>query len=1343
MKSCLPIASLYFITAALSAAEPTAKQIEFFESKIRPVLAENCYECHNSIDKAKGDIALDYRAALLESGVIVPGKPEQSDLVKSIMHDPDFEPMPWKKPKLSNLSIKAFKDWIRMGAPDPRTKKPTKEELVNQVDWDAVRDNRAKWWSFQPVKEPEVPQVGTKAWGESAIDKFIYAQMAEAGIQPQKKASPGTLLRRLYLVLIGVPPTADEVLAFLKDPSERAYAQAVDKLLASPQFGERWGRYWLDWFRYAESHGSEGDPAVPYASEYRDYVIRALNADIPYDQLLREAVAGDLLDNPRVNTELGINESAIGPAHLRMVPHGFGVTDAYDEQITFTDNQIDVLTKATMGMTLSCSRCHNHKFDPLSQKDFYKFYGIMISSRPGTINIDSPELQALHRKELLAMKPAIRKAFAKHWLKEVDKAVDQLTKAIPIKLDKNKGLSEGHPLHAISTLHGKNPKVVRTTWGQLQQRYQVNQESRKKKIVGATYYADLREQSTYDQWYKNGTGLGDKVSPAGSFAIAGEGDTALSGIYPRGIYTNMVSDKDNATLGSPFHLAKGNTAAFHALGSNSSGRIVIRSYPLSHGLLHRNNQLQPIPSWVSNRKYSYWNGEQLFFQINTNPDLPSKPGKGRAWFGVTEVFAGEGTLEEDGNPVFTLPGDMPGVTDSDSLSGYYRAGLRTALGVWGNGSVTDTQAALIEAFRKQGFLSDKLDNLPDGLQAKIKAYRKLESEIRHPRRAPGVLESQPWGQPFLVQGNYKNEKDPVARGFLEVFGGREYPKDTSGRLELAEDLVSENNTLTTRVIANRLWYHTFGRGLVPSTDNFGRLGKPPSHPELLDHLASQFREEGWSIKKALRKLVTSRTFQSASQAPEGLASKDPKNLLLSHYPPRRLDAEAIRDTLYHVSGVAMKRAVYQPQRRNSLDPFLTAFNLPIPTSTVGVRDTTNVPAQSLVLMNGQATIHASEKWRSKILGDRSLRTDEERLEALFLQAFSRKPSPSETATCLTFLSSKVEDNGLQDLVASHCQAKGNLSQLEEQLEKLFKPTRDRLQQGVDARNAKLKEDAGDNVIDLKPIARWDFEGNLQDSIGNLHGQVKGDAKLDDGALVLSGGCVFTKPLSKPLKEKSLEALVQTDNLQQRGGGVITVQTTNGSVFDSIVLGEREAGKWLAGSDHHRRTLPFQGPLERGAIQQPVRLVFVYKADGTILGYRNGQPYGKPIRKAGLSTYQPGSSQIVFGLRHGTQPFGSRVFRGKLQEALLYDRALSPAEVAAAGDGILLETLKEEDLLAALPPGIRKQVDALQPQIQAAQSELSRIEREIQKLEAMRGNLNDQYGRLTHALLNSKELIYVY
>ncbi|MDA7888558.1 DUF1549 domain-containing protein, partial [Akkermansiaceae bacterium] len=499
---------LLFAYAALAGglfgAELTPKEVEFFESKIRPILAESCYECHNSVDKKKGDLALDYRDAILESDVIVPGKPEESPLILAIRHDEDYEAMPSKAPKLANVIIKNFEDWIRMGAPDPRTTRPTKEELEKEVDWDSVRDGRKEWWAFQPLEKVGAPLAKNEDWNRSEIDRFIFAGLAKEKLVPAKAASPEVLVRRVHLILTGLPPKPEVVEAFVADPSETAYEKLVDDLMATKQYGERWARYWMDWYRFAESHGSEGDPVVPYASQYRDYLVRALHADVPYDQLIREHLAGDLLENPRINEELGLNESAIGPAHLRMVPHGFGVTDAYDEQITFTDNQIDVVSKAMLGMTVSCARCHNHKFDPISQKDFYKFYGIMIGSRPAIVNVDSPKLKELHRKELSRMKVSLRASFADYWLTQIDGAIGKLEGS---KLEK---LKESDPLATWGK--SKEAKDVAKEIADLEEKHRAAISHNEKLKGAATFYADLRDAKTYAEWFANGNGLGEGPS---------------------------------------------------------------------------------------------------------------------------------------------------------------------------------------------------------------------------------------------------------------------------------------------------------------------------------------------------------------------------------------------------------------------------------------------------------------------------------------------------------------------------------------------------------------------------------------------------------------------------------------------------------------------------------------------------------------------------------------------------------------------------------------------------------------------------------------------------------------
>ena len=1320
----------------LPAAEPTAVEIEFFEKKIRPVLAESCYECHNSVDKKKGKIALDYRDALLESDIIVPGDPAASPLIQAIRHAEDYEPMPDKAPKLANVIIKNFEDWIRMGAPDPRVTKPTKEELESQVDWNAVRDKRAEWWSFQPIRKSTPPPVSSPDWGQTVIDRFIYAQLSKKGLAAQSKADPGALVRRLHLVLTGLPPSPEVVKKFVAHPTDGAYVKLVDELMASERYGERWGRYWLDWFRYAESYGSEGDPAVPYATQYRDYVIRAINNDVPYDQLVREAVAGDLLEKPRVNEKLGLNESAIGPAYLRMVPHGFGVTDAYDEQITFTDNAIDVLSKATLGLTVSCARCHNHKFDPVSQKDFYKFYGIMTSSRPAIVNVDSPTLKELHVKALLKLKDNLKLGLADFWAEEVDGAIERLRIA---KFDK---VPTTDPLGAWAKLRGKKPAVLKNGLIGMSKEYAAGLKHNAEVAGRATFYADLRDQATYDQWFKNGNGLGGKVSPAGSFAVAVEGKNAIKGIYPRGVYSHLISEKHNATLNSVYHLARGERNAIRAMGEGSIVRFTMRAYPLSHGGLHPAPGLKPKAAWVNLNKYKYWNGDKGYYHVNTGRDSTYRGGGNeRSWFGVFEVYAGSEQMRDLGAPVVSLPGEIDGIEDEEMLVGFYKGSLAKALIAWKEGSMTDAQAWLLNSFVSRGLLPQQMDRLPAKLRKLIENYRKLEGEIRVPVRAPGFLEGEPWDQPLLTRGSYKDEEEPVARGFLEVFSSRKYTGRGSGRRELAEDLVNGENSLTARVIVNRLWHHTFGRGLVASTDNFGRLGKEPSHPALLDHLAADFRDHGWSMKRTVRQLVLSRAFQSASIEPRENAGKDSANEFLAYYPPRRLDAEAILDTINFVStnGVG-QRAVYKSQKRNRLDPFLKIFNYPIPTSTVGVRDLTNVPAQSLMLMNGPIVQQAARKWSDRVRRMKNLSTDQGRINQFFLQAYARNATDEEMHACLTYLAGKVVDHSA-DLVTKQQELERQLAQVRETREKVVAPVRARLQAEVDRRNAKVSEGKA-KPVDLKPFARWDFDNDTRDMIGSLHGVIKGKARIDGGALVLEGGCVMTSPLTKPLKDRSLEVLVQLDRASQRGGGAMVVQNLNGSTFDGIVYAEVTENTWLSGSDFHRRTKPFKAKKDVEVAQRPVRIVMTYSADGTVSAYRDGKLYGKPYRASHLG-FRQGDGQVVFGLRHGSGPGGGRMLTGRIFEARLYDRVLTPEEVAAGVSGTFLEVVTDDMLSKALNGKQKKQLAEYDTTIASLAANAGNIDRELTRIRNAKGASGDAYYRIAHAILNSKELIYVY
>ncbi|MFZ9937498.1 MAG: PSD1 and planctomycete cytochrome C domain-containing protein [Luteolibacter sp.] len=977
------------------------EELEFFENKIRPVLAESCYECHNSIDKKKGGLALDWKDALDEAGIIVPGKPEDSGLIGAMDHWPGYEAMPDKAPKLSPVVIQQFETWIRMGAPDPRTKKPTRADLEAQVDWPSIRDRRARWWSFQPLKKSiPAPSEGTE-WNQNAIDRYIYAGIRTKGLMPQPQADPATLVRRAHLILTGLLPSPEVVDAFVADPTDAAYVSLVDRLIASPQFGEHWARHWMDWYRYAETHGSEGDPPIPYAGVYRDYLVRALNADVPYDQLIREQLAGDLLPEPRLNPDLQINESIIGPAQLRMVPHGFGVTNAYEEQITWTDNQIDVVSKAMLGLTVSCARCHNHKFDPISQHDFYRLYGVMVSSRPTVRNMETPERQEMNREAIHDSKQAIRVALADHWLSDLDGAMQRMR---DVRIGEPEKTPDHDPFSAWIKGSTLGPKPLAKLLGNQVEAHRKRMVHNRQARQEATFHLDFRDPEHADRWFSIGNGTKEAVSRPGAFAVAPEGEFAITGIYPAGLYSHMISDKHSGVLNTVLHEAKGKYNAIRAVGNGGHARFSVRNYPLPHGLLHPSQTLKQDLGWVQLGKYAYWNGEKGYHEITTSSDRNSEVKEERSWFGVIEIMAGDHLPQETGAPLVAWHDDLDGIRTNDDLLRAYRDELQQAIAAWKIDQLNDEQAILLNAALRRGFLAHKVSNLPAPLRRLVEAHRELDSGIPLQRRVAGVMDAQIWDQPNLTRGDPRKEEEPVPRRFLEIFEGEEYPADASGRLQLAEDILRDDNPLASRVIVNRLWHHIFGSGLVTSTDNFGLLGEKPTHPELLDHLALSLRESGWSLKQSIRAMVLSRAFRSASTSSEKTAGIDPLNRWLSFYPPRRMQAESIHDALHLVADTKVtNRVMHQQVLRNSLNPFLTTFNFPVPTTTVGKRDQTNVPGQALTLLNGPIARSCSNRWAIRIKDDYRLKTDRERITRMYREAYSRPPTESELQSCLDFL----------------------------------------------------------------------------------------------------------------------------------------------------------------------------------------------------------------------------------------------------------------------------------------------------------------------------------------------------
>ena len=1272
--------SLPLSTTAALAADLKPADLEFFETKIRPVLVAECYECHDA-KKQKGDLRIDHRDGLLKGGEegpsIVPGDAKKSLLIQSMEHSHETLQMPKKRPKLDAKIIADFAEWVNRGAPDPRTKAP--EDSITPA-WSDLLTVRKSWWSFQPLTSPTVPS----GKASSAIDRFLDAKIAAAGITPSAPADKATLIRRATFVLTGLPPTPAEIAAFESDASPEAFAKVVDRLLASPRYGEHFARHWMDLVRYADTHGSEGDPAIPQSWRYRDYLIRAFNTDVPYDQFIREQLAGDLLNSPRLNTAEKLNESALGTGHFRMVEHGYQPVDTVDEQVRNVDNQIDVISKTFLGLTVSCARCHDHKFDAISQADFTAFYGIFASARPGQVTIDSPSLLDLNRDRLTELKQAIRSELAADWIRQA-KAIPESLERIRatakvrvgleeelarlearlsaddfrrrLKADKGAGPAPSHwwtfeqdgrdlvgKLDA--TLSGeaviKNGRLVLDgqdafaqtsptaetltaktleTWvalPTLDQRgggvitvesiggaifdsivfaerqkgkwmagsnnsvrtqnvdgpaettkpgelihlaivYQpdgrielyrngqpygtgyapANEKAALHTFVGGKSHllfgrrhtgggnsflrgeieearlygfaltsaqiadsfragplrgeltptptkedklADIRSQaaalrakldalkasegklaesfkheedpsyplhastflrvglkpkeakapwsgqpdwmlsdSASAAWRRHGNGLDGRFTP-GDFRIETSGPDVLKHILPSGLHSHTLSSKHSAVLTSPRFKVTTDFISVQAMGKGATLRLIPDNYPISPGGSRFPKAAidSERPTWITldtaYRKGSYAYLELTLPDDSTNPDKKAEPGLG--WYGVRQVvFHATREAGPSGEAVVVQAPTLATVSDVSSA-------LTEAATAWGQDQATEAQAALLDTAMRHNVLDSSTVRSPK-LAALTGEYRKLEAELSSPRRAPGLLEADGFDQPLYVRGDHKKPAAAIPRRYLEVFDAKPFATTGSGRLELAEKIASPDNPLTARVMTNRLWHHVFGRGLVGTVDNFGRLGDQPTHPELLDYVTRRFIDRNWSVKALLRDLLLTDAFQRSSLPTTSALAKDANNDLLAHVRVRRLEGEALRDSLITLAGkredrmygpgdnaVAapkdqVRRSVYLTIKRNTLNPLITTFDGPKPFTTVGRRDATNVPAQSLTLLNDLFVIDAAKQWATTL--DRS-QPDAAKVDTLFLQALGRKATPSEQASAGRYLA---------DLKASH------------------------------------------------------------------------------------------------------------------------------------------------------------------------------------------------------------------------------------------------------------------------------------------------------------------------------------
>ncbi|MGC6567968.1 MAG: PSD1 and planctomycete cytochrome C domain-containing protein [Akkermansiaceae bacterium] len=992
----------------LEAEEISSEGRRFFEEKVRPVLEDNCLKCHSEAKKKrKGGLLLDRKAGWVEGGdsgeaVIVPGKPEESLLIKMVHHDPDYEAMP-PKSKLSAEEIADLEEWVNMGAPDPRSE-AIGEKLEKEV-FDL--EERKKWWSLQPLAKVEVPKVEQDGWARNEVDRFLLAKLEEKGWSPADPSGKAALLRRASFTLTGLAPTVEELQAFLADESPDAFEKQVDRLMASPHFGERFARHWMDVVRYADSKAFENDYTIPFNHRYRDYLIRAFNEDVPFDQFVKEAFAGDLLEKPRIKD--GVNESVIGPAFLLSTDGQHGPPDIHEDEARVFDDMINTATVAFQALTVSCAKCHDHKFDAITAADYYSMYGMFRSSRLNyacITELDETEEMTLadlvrSKKELAgsvlstaAVKPeVIKEALEILKKEEVQKQLTDLRRHKKPEMVKALRAHSQDPLvgnwleflgkeESIGELNGLRHALIKK-----------GPQTRGEKVDN---FGEL-------EWWPEGKGI-DKVDGAGWLLDANDPRLFKVGAS-NGYLMGAGSSRIDGKLRSEDFVLDGKPVVIWARGRAATVNLIVRNYELiGYGPTTNRLRVRLDSDALTRIQFNtnLWEGETAYLEILHQGGLM-------------------GCVPPRGNP--GSPQDHSYVHVPES----FHPDVWNAL--WSDSSPEGVAGKIATLMAKPGqapevagaLIAHGLVSIHPDLAA-VGRLKRLQNAIPKPEYVRSLTEGHVYDEPVYIRGNHRTlSKEENPKHFLDGFGGARIGEKGSGRLEYAEHLVTTSKALTARVRVNRIWTRIFGRGIVGSQDDFGKMGELPTHPELLDYLAGQFIDDGWSTKKLIRQLVLSSAFRMSSLPAAEAAELDPENKFLQHMPVQRLDAESIRDHVLQVSGNlkrdifgptvrswvkdlpgsrasppngpvdgAGRRTIYLEVRRNYLSSFLRAFNLPMPTAPTGQRQVTTVPAQSLALMNSEFVHHQADLWAKNLKG-----SDEERIVQMHLQAFSRPPREGE------------------------------------------------------------------------------------------------------------------------------------------------------------------------------------------------------------------------------------------------------------------------------------------------------------------------------------------------------------
>lgn len=963
---------LLLLVGAGSAGAQAPGSAEFFEQKIRPVLVQHCYACHSADardkKKLRGGLYLDVAAGLLTGGdtgpALVKGKAAESLLIKALKYD-GLEMPP--SGKLPDTVIADFTAWIDAGASDPRQgDQPVKPARV--ID---LAEGR-KFWSFQPLQAVIPPEVKNTAWARTPLDRFVSAKQEERGLIPNGPSNREKLIRRAYFDLIGLPPTPEQIDAFLKDETPQAFEKVVDSLLESQHYGERWARHWLDVVRFAESGGYEFDGFRPGAYHYRDWVIKSFNADLPYNEFIRMNLAGDKLQ----------------PGYVGASASGFLVAGPYPGQITAKtverirydqlDDMLMTVGGSMLGLTLGCVRCHDHKYDPLPQQDYYALAATLAQTAHGpvTLDPDPPATQAAieqHARDHEVHLAAWREFAAKElparftkWQQEALPKIDtdprwQILDALTVTTD-DTWLNTAED--GLVVFAGPRRK-----------------DGDKYIVTAQTWQSKLTALRLDALTYKTLPNKGPGLSGNGSFAL--------------GDFKVIAKPLDPQSQEAPVTLKlKPVLAAFEEM-------------------------TQPLKNAVDDNPATFW---------RANAD----GGK-------------------DNAAVFEIEGGLPGFASGTSLTfelkladaglGRFRIAISKEPGTptWA-GEIGTQHLGEIKAI-----LAANKNALPEPLRVPaVRWFSKFDDAAQkvrlavdtHARAKPRppqveVYTTVAGGQDvfLLRRGEVDNKAGKATPGVIQVLSRPgEPPAATAAatppapaldpRVSLANwmtDVDHGAGPLLARIIVNRLWQHHFGEGLVSTPNDFGAQGDRPSHPELLDWLAGELIKGGWKLKPIHRLIMQSATYQQGNTVTPENVKLDPANRLIWHFNPRRMEAEIIRDSLLAVGGSldrsmygpsildnTPRRSVYLRVKRSELIPFMTVFDAPEPTQSIGERIGTTVPTQALTMMNSPFVRQQAERLAARIkpAADRPLA---EAIDNGYRIAFGRLPKDAERQRMLAFV----------------------------------------------------------------------------------------------------------------------------------------------------------------------------------------------------------------------------------------------------------------------------------------------------------------------------------------------------